>query len=135
MPRAAHLRYLVAIIRSIKDLERMADFVERIATVLYLHKDIGKPIHDIICKLMDASHEFSTKIYEALSNKDKQTANYYEKTAAPLFASFAKLYRQSFNEIGKIIFKNDKDAKKKFAIFFRFQKAVWLKPVIMPMWV
>ncbi|MCQ2747891.1 MAG: hypothetical protein MJ223_01255 [Mycoplasmoidaceae bacterium] len=117
MPRAAHLRYLIAIIRSIKDLERMADFVERISTILYLHKNIDKPIHDIICQLMSASHNFSTKIYEALSNKDKQTSQYYEKVSAALFADFTKKYRQSFNEIGKIIFKNDIDAKEKFAIF------------------
>ncbi|MCQ3908733.1 MAG: hypothetical protein MJ200_04285 [Mycoplasmoidaceae bacterium] len=44
MPRAAHLRFLIAIIRSIKDLERMGDFVERVATNLQHQKNVDKDV-------------------------------------------------------------------------------------------
>ncbi|MBQ6970628.1 hypothetical protein IJQ19_03545 [bacterium] len=38
MPRANHLRFIIAIINSIKDLERMADYVIASVAIFYKSK-------------------------------------------------------------------------------------------------
>ena len=116
MPRAAHLRYLIAIIRSIKDLERMGDFVERVATTLQNQKDIDDDVCHLMCRLMEASHKFAKEIYRNLKSGPHQTRQYYTK-ATNLFYEFSKKYRQYFKEIGAKIFKAKKDLNNKVAIF------------------
>lgn len=117
MPRAAHLRYLIAIIRSIKDLERMADFVERVATTLQNQKEIDNNIHRAICRLMKGSYEFSKEIYRNIHSGAHQTRSYYLNRATTMFYDFSAKYRACFKEIGEKIFRSKKDIKTKIAIF------------------
>lgn len=117
MPRAAHLRYLIAIIRSIKDLERMADFVERVATTLQKQKAIEKDVHQAICKLMEASYKFSLEIYRNLASGPHQTKFYYANKATNLFSEFSTKYRSCFKDVGEKIFRSRKDLNQKIAIF------------------
>ena len=117
MPRAAHLRFLIAIIRSIKDLERMGDFVERVARILFNQDNIGKDIHRAICRLMKQSHDFSKEIYRNIASGPHQTKLYYTNKATKLFLDFSAKYRECFKEIGEKIFRSKKDINNKIAIF------------------
>lgn len=117
MPRAAHLRYLIAIIRSIKDLERMGDFVERVATTLQHQKDIDKDIQRIICRLMKGSHDFSKEIYRNIASGPHQSRTYYTNRASVMFYDFGAKYREGFKEVGEKIFRSRKNLNSKIAIF------------------
>lgn len=117
MPRAAHLRFLIAIIRSIKDLERMGDFVERVATNIQHQKHIDKDIQRIICRLMKYSHAYSKEIYRNIASGPHQTKNYYTNRASTMFYDFSAKYRECFKEIGEKIFRSRKDLNQKVAIF------------------
>lgn len=117
MPRAAHLRFLIAIIRSIRDLERMGDFVERVATILQSQKNVDGDIHKIICRLMQGSYDFAKEIYRNIKSGPHQTKNYYINRASVLFYEFGDKYRRCFKEIGEHIFRLRKDMNNKIAIF------------------
>ncbi|MCQ2956733.1 MAG: hypothetical protein MJ233_02600 [Mycoplasmoidaceae bacterium] len=117
MPRAAHLRYLIAIIRSIRDLERMGDFNERIATILQHQKNIDDEIRKIICRLMQGSYDFAKEIYRNLKSGPHQTKDYYVRRASVLFYEFGDKYRRGFKEVGEKIFRSRKDLNNKVAIF------------------
>lgn len=115
-PRAAHLRYIIAMLRSIKDLERMGDFVERVSRILHQQKNIDDGIHREIVKLMEESQEFGNKIYKHLLSGSKNTREYY-KNASESFLHFSSIYRSCFKKIGQKIFKAKKDVTSKIAIF------------------
>ena len=115
-PRAAHLRYIIAIIRSIKDLERMGDFVERVAGILYKQKNIDEEIAKILCKLMEGSLLFAKEIYRNINSGSHQTKAYYVK-ASEKFYAFSDKYRACFKEAGEKIFRSRKDLRNKLAIF------------------
>lgn len=117
MPRAAHLRYQIAIIRSIRDLERMGDFVDRVAQILKNQKSISNECHTIICRIMRESYDFSKEIYRNLNLSSNQNRNYYLNRATPSFREFSSKYRAGFKNIGARIFKNKKNLKEKIAIF------------------
>lgn len=117
MPRAAHLRFLIAIIRSIKDLERMGDFVERVATNLQHQKNVDKDVQRWICLLMKHSYNFSKEIYRNIASGAHQTKNYYINRASSMFYEFSAKYREYFKTIGEKIFRSKKDLNQKVAIF------------------
>ena len=116
-PRATHLRYLIAIMRSIKDLERMGDFVERITRILYHQKTIDSSIRPIISNLMVESYDFAYGIYRHLHNGSRHSKDYYVNNATKNFQHFSAKYRAGFKEIGQKIFKSKKDINTKVAIF------------------
>lgn len=117
MPRAAHLRYQIAIIRSIRDLERMGDFVDRVAHILKNQKSISNDCHKIICRIMRESYDFSKEIYRNLSLGSNQDRSYYLEKATPHFREFSAKYRAGFKSIGERIFNNKKNLNEKIAIF------------------
>ncbi len=117
MPRAAHLRYQIAIIRSIRDLERMGDFVDRVANILRKQKSISDKCHKIICRIMRESYDFSKEIYRNLHLGSNQNRKYYINRATPHFKEFSSIYRTGFKSIGERIFKNKKNIREKIAIF------------------
>lgn len=117
MPRAAHLRYQIAIIRSIRDLERMGDFVDRVANILKNQKSISDECHKIICRIMRESYDVSKEIYRNLTSGYAQDRRYYLNKATPCFKEFSSAYRAGFKQIGARIFKNKKNLKEKIAIF------------------
>ncbi len=117
MPRAEHLRYLIAIIRSIKDLERMGDFVERITIILQNQKRINVVVKKDICKLMYESYLFSKEIYNNILSGPHQTKNYYVNKASIMFDKFSLKYKKCFTEIGKKIFSSKEDINNRIAIF------------------
>ena len=116
-PRATHLRYLIAIMRSIKDLERMGDFVERITRILYHQTKLDNGLIKIICRLMKESYDFAKGICRNLHFDSKQNKNYYVNNATSNFQDFSKKYRAAFKEIGQKIFKSKRDINSKIAIF------------------
>lgn len=116
-PRASHLRFLIAIIKSIKDLERMGDFVDRTCFILRRQKNIDPEVKHAVYCLMKDSYEFSLKIYRNISSGPHQTKEYYTNYASKYFKSFSKSYRNYFTKIGEIIFNDKKDINRKIAIF------------------
>lgn len=117
MPRASHLRYLIAVIRSIRDLERMGDFVERVATILQNQKDIDPEIKVLIVRIMQNSFNFVKEIYRNLKSGLHQSKYYYTERASNMFYEFSQKYRESFKEVGRRIFTKKKDLNSKVAIF------------------
>lgn len=116
-PRAAHLRYLISIIRSIRDLERMGDFVERITRILYRQDSIDAGIKRSLGSLLKNSYDFAHEIFRNINSGSNQTKQYYIKKATPYFREFSAKYRESFKTIGEKIFKSKKATHNKLAIF------------------
>lgn len=117
MPRAGHLRYLIAVIRSIRDLERMGDFVERVATILQHQKEIDHETQVVIGRIMQGSFDFVKEIYRNLKSGLHQSKYYYTNKASILFYEFSEKYRIAFKEVGRKIFTKKKDLNSKVAIF------------------
>lgn len=118
MPRAAHLRYLIAIIRSIKDLERMSDFAFNIANHFYLSKKAPeKKVNDIIVSIIKESLVVVEAVYNNIAEGTKQDQDFYVNKATKLINEFSRKYRAHFKQLGQLTFKTKKNLNDKMGIF------------------
>ena len=117
MPRAAHLRYLIAIIRSIKDLERMGDFAFMAAQYFHKHKEIEPTIRKILISSMEDSIHVIKTFSRAVMSKDKLDKGYIIRSASPLMNAFYERHAKRFKDLGTIIFSSKKTVKGKVGAF------------------
>lgn len=107
MPRAAHLRYLIAVIRSIKDLERMGDFAFNVGKYFHNYK-VDKNICKILKNIASKSIAVVKTFYKNLQIVRGQSRKYYSTTATNLITEFGIEYKVQFKELGKLIFESNK---------------------------
>jgi len=103
-PRGTHLRYCLAITRSIKDLERMGDFAFEIASLFRNDKDLHKKVRKSISRVLARSCAICQKYYEHIAAQTKDTKKFYVSTATPLMKDFGAFYQNAFKELAEIIF-------------------------------
>lgn len=117
IPRAAHLRYLVAIIRSIKDLERMGDFAFSIARYFAKHRDVYPEIKKILMQALEDSIHTTKVFYRAVMSKTKIEKEYIIRSASPLMDEYKHKYSRRFKDLGEIIFSKKKNVKGRVGAF------------------
>lgn len=105
IPRAQHLRFIIATIRSIKDLERVGDYVVNVARYAYRAKKVNEKIWNILELTLKEALVILEDVYNNLVSGNKQSKQYYTKKLVPLQMEFSEKYRLIFKELGKIIFK------------------------------
>ncbi len=104
-PMASHLRYLISIIYSISDLERMADYVIANAKFINSHK-IDTKIIQLLKEAIHASLVIMNKIVQQLKNKDnikKHWITTYRKTIQ-YKNEFTTVYSEIIKKMSSILF-------------------------------
>lgn len=126
MPRAAHLRFIIAVIRSIRDLERLGDYVINVARYLYRVKKPNPKIWSILAKTLQEALIILKDVYNNLVSGNKQNKAYYSHVLIPLQDKFTKKYRLIFKQLGQIIFKakNMDDALGAFTAIKNIERSV-----------
>jgi len=104
MPRAAHLRFIIAIIRSIKDLERMGDYTENVATYFHKGKGINATTWKIIARALKESLVVINCAYNNMLSGNHQTPEFYSDELIPLSKKFTRRYLSYLRKMGKIAF-------------------------------
>lgn len=98
-PRASHLRYIIAVLYSIKDIERMSDYAYIISRILKKEK-ITKEMVAKLSSLLSKSIEFYDCIINALK---KGNLNDHEETIQLMFNNFRVAYKSFLtNSIGTL---------------------------------
>lgn len=116
LPRATHLRFVLAIIRSAKDVERIGDFAYNITRFFCENRNIDKKIKDLLINLISQSIKICKKIQIYIAENTKNTKKYYIETATPLIKEFNKMYIRTFNKFNDLIFANKVISKNKLFI-------------------
>lgn len=98
-PRASHLRYIIAVLYSIKDIERMSDYAYIISRILKKEK-ITKEMVAKLSSLLSKSIEFYDCIINALKTGN---LNDHEETIQLMFNNFRVAYKSFLtNSIGTL---------------------------------
>ncbi len=98
-PRATHLRYIIAIINSIRDIERVSDYAESIANFFEKRK--------VNSQLITTTKEVYSKVVDLLIASQEKFLN---ESAVDTF----HFYRQNLREIEKFIKEKLRNAIKNF---------------------
>ncbi len=88
-PRASHLRYIIAVLYSIKDIERMSDYAYKISRILKKEK-ITTVMVNRLSSLLGKSIDFYDCIIDVLSKDDLSE---YEEKIQSMFNSFRIDYK------------------------------------------
>ncbi|WP_412032192.1 PhoU domain-containing protein [Malacoplasma muris] len=88
-PRASHLRYIIAVLYSIKDIERMSDYAYTISRILKKEK-ITTVMVNRLSSLLGKSIDFYDCIIDVLSKDDLSE---YEEKIQSMFNSFRIDYK------------------------------------------
>lgn len=88
-PRASHLRYIIAVLYSIKDIERMSDYAYTISRILKKEK-ITTVMVNRLSSLLGKSIDFYDCIIDVLSKDDLSE---YEEKIQSMFNSFRSDYK------------------------------------------
>lgn len=108
-PLATHLRFLIAIIYSINDLERMADYVIGSARYLYSFKVETKAAINLLVKAMRSSILTVDKLVKLLKNRMNIKKNYiraYHNTVK-LRTTYREEYNKLLKSLSNMMFKQD----------------------------
>lgn len=126
MPRAQHLRFVIAIIRSIRDLERMSDYVINVARYFHNRSSVNKQIYKIVTNIGEKALIILKDVYNNLISGDKQNAKYYSEQLIPAQEKFSAKYRSIFKQLGEIIFKakDPDDALGAFTVIKNVERSV-----------
>jgi len=108
-PRAAHLRFIIAVIRSIRDLERMGDYVENLAIYFYKSKKIDTKMWTIAARALEQSIIVINAVYENMVSGPNQTPELYATKVIPLYKIFSRKYLTYLRQVGKIAFTSNKN--------------------------
>ncbi len=99
-PIGNHLRFIIAILNSITDLERMADYVMSTARFFNMHKKIDKKVFDLLTSSIKDSSSYVAKILDHLITK--KAVETYE-----LAVKYQKAYQDKYSntmvELSKIL--------------------------------
>ncbi|MDR0545801.1 MAG: hypothetical protein LBG49_02675 [Mycoplasmataceae bacterium] len=98
-PMANHLRYIVAIINSIKDLERIADYGVS-AVRFFVNNSVSDDIRSIIQSILNDALKAMNKIFHAIHNK---TAIDSYKECQKIHADFKEKYNHIINKLSGIL--------------------------------
>ena len=106
-PVANHLRFVISIINSIKDLERMADYVISTAKFIYLHDTFDEEQIDLIIEGIQASITAVTEILNLLTIKKEDKINneisiFQESTK--IHSSYNVKYQNIINKLSRIAY-------------------------------
>jgi phosphate transport system protein len=96
---ANHLRYIVAIINSIKDLERIADYGVS-AVRFFVNNSVSDDIRSIIQSILNDALKAMNKIFHAIHNK---TAIDSYKECQKIHADFKEKYNHIINKLSGIL--------------------------------
>lgn len=126
MPKATHLRYIIAVIRSIKDLERMSDYVINIARYFRKVKRLNVHIANVLTDILSSSILILKDVYANFLSGNNQNKEYYVTDLLPTQAKFASKYRIIFKQLGQIAFKskNTEDALGAFTAIKNIERSV-----------
>lgn len=102
-PRASHLRFIISIIYSAKDLERISDYALNIANALR-NKTLNKDELKLLKKISNEYIGTMKKIIHLI--KKENFSNYYQDSKN-IKKDFALLYRDTMQEILKTSKKNN----------------------------
>ncbi|ADE19349.1 PhoU domain-containing protein [Mycoplasma crocodyli] len=99
-PKANHLRFVIGIINSIFDLERICDHAQRIALFKARNKTVSIFMKETVVELENNIENFSNKIYEALLNfKVMNVYNQCIKDSEDFFLNYKNKLYSIYNEI------------------------------------
>lgn len=101
-PKANHLRFVMAILYSIKDLERMSDYVYTITQFLSTSKSVTVKIQQIFSEAFEKSYELN-KIYYSLI-QDASASIFYSE-AQEIEKHYQEEYALIARKITDILFK------------------------------
>lgn len=99
MPRANHLRFIIAIINSIKDLERMADYVIACTALLSKMKSLPKEVYRLSYQIWSKAHTIFHDAYNQLLVNTKNNGEFYHKKIMPAYNKFAKEYKNILKQV------------------------------------
>lgn len=111
-PIGNHLRFIIAILNSITDLERMADYVMSAAKFFYTHQKIDNKIANLLIASIKDSSSYVEKIFDCLMTKKavesydvavKYQKTYQEKYAAAMVELSKILHSKTAKEIANIL--------------------------------
>ena len=99
-PVGNHLRFIIAILNSITDLERMADYVMSTAKFFNRHPKIDAKIYDLLVISIKDSSNYIEKILDCLTNK-KAVESY--EAAVEYQRNYQKKYAETMVDLSKIM--------------------------------
>jgi len=99
-PVANHLRFIIAVLNSIQDLERMADYIVSAAKFFLTHKKLDKDINKLIITVLEKSISTIAKIFDGMQAKSSIEA--YEQTLS-IQEEYSDFYNNELKKLAKII--------------------------------
>lgn len=100
-PKASHLRYIIAVLNSIKDFERMADYALNIA----IYFQMNKLDNDIFNLILDAYNDSLATVKKLIKiQRSMKALEAYDKSLI-INDEYRKMYTNSMLSLSKIISK------------------------------
>lgn len=113
-PLASHLRFVVSIINSLNNLERMGDYIISSARFIHENKANDKKVIDLLIDAIESSYVTMNKIIGTLFDENKNLVSIKKGTnydpvsiygqVLVISSEYRKKYKEIINEISKIIF-------------------------------
>lgn len=117
-PLASHLRFVVSIIYSISDLERMADYVISIAKYIHEHPITDQKLYDIIIVALTDSVEYMDSIVSLLKDPANTKHNWlktYNKTIK-FSNEYHEKHEKNISKLAEVMY-DQSNAKNVFKIY------------------
>lgn len=115
-PRAGHLRFIIAVLYSIKDIQRMSEYALTIAKILFNEKLTSRMIKHCN-QLFKSSILFFDKVIKLLSTAEVEK---YEEQVSNLFNDFRKIYKLFLTESIDTFSVNNSNKKIDIENYFNF---------------
>lgn len=108
-PIATHLRFVIAIMYSINDLERMADYIISSARYIHQHEIKEKSVINLLISTISTSVETMNKLIRQLKNPMNIKKNYLRahKKTIELAKAYRVEYNASLKKLSSFMFKQD----------------------------
>lgn len=112
-PMGSHLRFIISIISSTSDLERMADHVIGAAKIIYNHPTMDKKAISLLVKAINVSITYVKRLQVYLNKEKEYKANvktFYEKVAN-VENEYQLQYKAITVELSKILYDHSTPAQ------------------------
>lgn len=108
-PRANHLRYIIAILYSIKDLERVSEYAYNIFSLIHKYK-FSKTYLNEMSILLEESNKTFNKLLSLFEKDNKvKIEDQYEKEVFTFKSSYKEIVRNNISKIDLTVEKNIDD--------------------------